>query len=114
MKLLNYDLHYSHILQSELQPTNYYISVILLNELEPRIQYYSSVWHIRKFQPEDVAQELRSHLWQRLNQNKYDSAKSAITTWGNFVIRNKLFDLTHPKRNKKDLLDADGRTFLPL
>ena len=71
-----------------------------LKEINPLLVHYSK-YKIRGMDSEDIAQELRIHLWQVFNQ--YDKKKSIFNTWANKVLRNKVIDLT---RRKKDTLDC--------
>ena len=71
-----------------------------LEVLEPVTIYYSKKYRIWGLDWEDVAQEVRIHLWRKLKY--YDITKSALKTWATKVIRNKIIDLS---RKKKDLID---------
>ncbi len=70
-----------------------------LEALEPVIIFYSKRYKIWGLDWEDIAQELRIHLWFKLKH--YDITKSSIKTWATKVIHNKIIDLS---RKKKDLL----------
>lgn len=53
---------------------------------------------------EDVAQELRMHLWKKMD--KYNPNVASLRTWAQMVMRNRLKDMS---RKKKELLDSDRR-----
>jgi RNA polymerase sigma factor (sigma-70 family) len=57
---------------------------------------------------EDVAQELRLHLWNKLHN--YDPRKKGLRTWAQQVMRNKLIDMS---RKKKEILDSPKREEYP-
>ena len=46
---------------------------------------------IRGFDSEDLAQELRLHLWRKLD--RYDPTKAGFRTWANRVMNNRLKDM---------------------
>lgn len=58
--------------------------------------------------PEDIAQELRMHLWNKIHL--YDPGKASIRTWSQRVMRMRLIDMS---RKKKELLDSDLREMYP-
>ena len=91
---------------------DYYI--FLLSELEPRIEYYSNTYKVRGMDVDDLAQELRLHLWKVTKKNKYLPTKAKIQSWGNVVIRRKIWNLTDPRKYKRDKLDCDGRVHIPI
>lgn len=53
---------------------------------------------------EDIAQELRMHLFNKLH--KYHPGKKALRTWAQQVMRNRLIDMS---RKKKEALDSENR-----
>lgn len=55
-------------------------------------------YYINGLESDDIAQELRMHLWRRLP--KYDPMKGKIETWGHMVVENKARDL-----HKKKVID---------
>ena len=99
--------HYKHYFIGKFDRTLFY-----LDRLEPRIKYYSDTMWFRGLDKDDLAQELRFHLWKILS--KYNPDLSKIESWGNVVIQRKIWNLTNPSKYKRDQLDANGRTRLPL
>ncbi len=71
-----------------------------LEALEPTTIFYSKKYRIWGLDWEDVAQEIRIHLWRKLKL--YDVTRSSVKTWATKVIKNKIIDLS---RKKKDLMD---------
>ncbi len=60
---------------------------------------------------EDVAQELRMHLWNKLHL--YHPGKAGLRTWAQRVMRMKLIDMSQgPKRSRREILDSDRRAFI--
>jgi len=67
--------------------------------------------YIRGFDSEDLAQELRMHLWRKLD--KYDPSKASFRTWANMVMRNRLKDIhRRTVMPRRDLL-TDKETVFP-
>jgi len=60
--------------------------------LEGYIISASNRYHVEGFDAEDIAQELRLHLWKKLHL--YNPTIGTIETWGYRVISNKVRDLS--------------------
>ena len=71
----------------------------MLEELEPTIIKLAKSYKIPPLEWEDIAQELRIHLWE--NRAKYNPKKSEYKNWAYIVCRNKLRDLARHWRAKK-------------
>jgi DNA-directed RNA polymerase specialized sigma24 family protein len=56
---------------------------------------------------DDVAQELRLHLWRKLHL--YHPGKAGLRTWAQRVMRMRLIDMS---RKKKEILDSDRRAHI--
>lgn len=57
---------------------------------------------------DDIAQEMRIHLWRKLD--RYHPGKAGLRTWANRVMRMRLIDLS---RRRKELLDHEDRDHYP-
>jgi RNA polymerase sigma factor (sigma-70 family) len=64
--------------------------ILAMQELEKKIVCSACYYHIYGYDAEDLAQELRLHLWKKLHTWK---KKSSIKTWAERVIRNYLYNL---------------------
>lgn len=58
-------------------------------------------YYVDGYESDDIAQELRMHLWKKLH--KYDPTKGKIETWGRLVLENKARDMY-----KKKMLEMGG------
>ena len=77
-----------------------------LFSLEPDIRRSARGWKIPGLEEQDIEQELRIHLYNKLP--KYNPYKSQLNTWATTVMRNRRIDL---KRRANDLLDSPLRVF---
>ena len=77
-----------------------------LFSLEPDIRMFARGWKIPGLEEQDIEQELRIHLYNKLP--KYNPYKSQLRTWASTVMRNRRIDL---KRRANDLLDSPMRVF---
>lgn len=59
--------------------------------LDKFVVYEARGHKIHGYTCDDLAQELRLHIWKNLH--KYNPYKSNLKTWANNVMRNKLIDL---------------------
>jgi RNA polymerase sigma factor (sigma-70 family) len=62
-----------------------------MRAMENYIISTSNKYWIEGFDADDVAQELRMHLWRRIP--KYNPTKGTIETWGYQVVVNRARDL---------------------
>lgn len=97
--------------------TQYRIEVANYAENAMQLIEYDIDWLCRKFtvknmDPDDLAQELRLHVWRKLD--KYDPRRCSFRVWAKQIMRNRIYDL-HRKTKKKniDMLDAPQRAMLP-
>lgn len=63
----------------------------LLQQLEPDVFLFARSRKIPGMDMDDVAQELRFHLFKKLHL--FNPTKSSLRTWGWMVMRNKLISL---------------------
>jgi len=63
--------------------------------LEGYIIGASNRYHVEGFDAEDVAQELRLHVWKKMHL--YNPTIGTIETWGYRVITNRVRDLARRK-----------------
>jgi RNA polymerase sigma factor (sigma-70 family) len=81
-----------------------------MNALEGYIIQVSRNYWVEGFDSEDIAQELRLHLWRKIKN--YDPTKGTIETWGRKVLVNRVRDLyrrTDPLCNEhKQLEEKDA------
>lgn len=75
-----------------------------MQSIEYVIVYETQQHAIRGFEPDDVAQELRIHLWNKIHL--YDPVKANFKTWSMRVIHNKIIDMASLRG---DLLDPHNR-----
>lgn len=87
-----------HIKKLKYHPDNY--SLRMMQSIEPTIIHESKQHYIAGYDREDVAQELRLHLWKKIHL--YNPKLANFKTWSMQVIHNKLIDL-HDLRS--DVLD---------
>ena len=71
----------------------------MFKQFEPTIIKLAKTYNIPPLTWEDIAQELRLHLW--LKRGQYDPKKSAYQTWATKVCRNKIKDLA--KKYSKEI-----------
>ena len=67
----------------------------------------------RRLDPEDLAQELRIHVWNKLHT--YNPTKASFRTWLWRVMNSKVIDLTRVKNYKIELfftIDDPNEDFL--
>jgi len=61
----------------------------------------SKTYKIPFLEPDDIAQELRIHLW--LKRDKYDPKRAKYNTWATKVCKRKIWELArYYKRNNRD------------
>lgn len=60
-------------------------------QFEPTIIKLAKTYNIPPLEWQDIAQELRLHLW--LKREQYNPQKSAYQTWATRVCKNKIKDL---------------------
>jgi len=70
-----------------------------LKEFDSIIINEARKWRIPGLSWEDIAQEVRIHLWQK--ENLHDVAKSSYKTWANKVMRNCICNLLRDSDTKK-------------
>ncbi len=70
-----------------------------LEQFESTIIKLAKTYHIPPLEWEDIAQELRIHLW--LKRDKFDSQKREYKNWAYIVCRNKIRDLARYYQRKK-------------
>lgn len=85
-----------------------------LELLEKDICYLSYEIRVAGLSPEDVAQELRIHLWNKLHL--YNHNKAGLRAWAQAVMRRKLVDLGRGTYNRRtgvpnDILDSPLRAW---
>ena len=78
-----------------------------LDAIEKDICYEAGKNYIYGMGKEDIAQELRAHIFSKIGN--YDPTKSNFRTWAIRVMKNKIIDLS---RKKKDKLDSEQRTHI--
>jgi RNA polymerase sigma factor (sigma-70 family) len=88
-----------------------------LNKIEPQIVQMAKNYLIPGQATEDIAQELRLHIWSKLPL--YDPKKGKVKNWAYVVCRNKLADMqtkshSQKTRKKQDLLDIGSTRLKPL
>lgn len=104
MKRINYFINYSPN-----EEIFFDWRIQALNMLEPSVLFYCQYPGLEKkkgLEFDDIAQELRFHLWKNLNSWHN---KSSLRTWADRVLRNKLIDLS---RTKRELLDSSLREYM--
>lgn len=74
---------------------------LFMRNMENYVINCAKRYYIDGYDSDDVAQELRMHLWRQLP--KYDPTRGKIETWGRRVLENKARDLY-----KKKKLEIDG------
>jgi DNA-directed RNA polymerase specialized sigma24 family protein len=70
-----------------------------MDELEKMISLFVKNNSISGFDDDDLAQELRIHLWNRLPS--YDPTKSGLRTWSKHLLDRKIIDLYRFSQRKK-------------
>ena len=75
-------------------------TLMFLEYIEPDVKLYARNYHIKGMDFDDVAQELRYHLWKKMH--KYNPYRGSPRTWSWRVMRNKLTDMS---RKRLDWLD---------
>lgn len=79
-----------------------------MEKAERLIVLKANKYNIPGYTSEDLAQELRIHLWDKLE--KYHPVKAGLDTWLNRVLSNHLINMSvRAKRKNRDILD-DPRT----
>lgn len=82
----------------------------ILQSLEPDIKAKSCRCRIAGMDSDDIAQELRIHIWQSID--KYNPKRGSIRTWANTIMRNKIINLALAKKdpldNALDINDISG------
>lgn len=75
---------------------------------EPTLIKLAKTYKIGDLEPDDVAQELRIHLW--LNRDKYDR-KKPYNNWAFICCKNRIKDLARyferQKRDKKKVISIE-------
>lgn len=86
----------------EYQPDNY--TLRMLKSIESTIVFESQQHRINGYDPDDVAQELRMHLFNKIHL--YDPTKNAnFKTWAMKVIHNRIINLNNLR---SDYLDPNN------
>jgi DNA-directed RNA polymerase specialized sigma24 family protein len=86
----------------------------VLNELEKYIVYESCQNKIYGLEPDDIAQELRVLLWNKLPTWQ---GRSNVRTWANKVMKNKIKDIRKfvtKTQKRKDYLSEPFENFINL
>lgn len=83
-------------------------AMLAMEIIEDLVLMMSNQYRINGLDVNDVAQELRLHIWRKLD--KYDPNKASFKTWARRVMRNKLTDLAGRKESYKDMLDGPERS----
>lgn len=81
---------------------------LAMQMVEPDIFYKAAMSNIRGMDSDDIAQELRLHIWKKIHRGRYDPRKAGFRAWAKRVIANKIKDL-HRKTQRvgRDALDDD-------
>lgn len=86
-------------------------SLKIMQEVEGYVVMFALQHRLPGLEPEDVAQELRLHLWRRLPS--YDPRKASPKSWARTVLWRKVIDLSAPisghTRSRREPLDAHER-----
>jgi RNA polymerase sigma factor (sigma-70 family) len=75
----------------------------MLENFDQTIVKLAKTYNIPPLEWQDIAQELRLHLWE--NRNKYDKSKGSYEDWAYIVCRNKIRDLARQYNNEPISLD---------
>ena len=70
-----------------------------LEQFDPTIIKLAKTYRIEPLEWQDLAQELRIHLW--LKRSQYNPQKSAYQTWATKICKNKIKDLA--KKYSKEI-----------
>jgi DNA-directed RNA polymerase specialized sigma24 family protein len=75
---------------------------LFLEMIEPYIKTFSYQYKIPGLYSDDIAQELRFFVWRKID--KYNPMLSSPKTWSVRVMKNRIYDLSNPKKYKKDMI----------
>lgn len=78
---------------------DFLVLFILMEDFDKTIIKLAKAFKIPPLEWEDVAQELRIHLWK--NRHKYDPQKGKYKNWAYIICRNKLRNLAEYWRAQK-------------
>ena len=81
----------------------------LFDFLAPKLKTYFIQNGFRSENSEELAQEVLSNVWSK--SDKYDSSKSAVSTWVYTIARNKKIDFLR-KTSRVKINEDDVREFL--
>lgn len=73
----------------EYRPLNYSHQALQL--LEEDVSLFSCQWYVKGLDINDLAQELRLHLWLKLPT--YDPTRASLRTWSWRIIKNHIMNL---------------------
>jgi RNA polymerase sigma factor (sigma-70 family) len=85
------------------QDGGYSDKIMQLLEKEIRSICKQDSYQVRGMSPNDIAQELRLHLWNKIPL--YDPRKSSLKTWAYKVFNNKIKDLKRNTFRNKRYID---------
>ena len=72
---------------------------------EPKILYHARINKFPSMDADDIAQELRLHLFEKLKH--YDPQKGTLLTWTDRVLRNRIISIWRVKnKQSRDAMDA--------
>jgi RNA polymerase sigma factor (sigma-70 family) len=81
-----------------------------MQQSELYISWFCRNYFIPNWEMDDLAQELRLHLWKKLD--RYDPAKSTFKSWSKRILRNKVIDLIRTANKQgHDFLDNPNRCY---
>ena len=76
-----------------------------LTQFEPTIIKLAKTYRIEPLEWQDIAQELRLHLW--LKRDKFDPKKASYENWAYITCKNKIKDLArYYKREKRAIKEV--------
>ena len=85
-------------------------SEIAIRSIEKDVQYLAWKWYIPNYTNDEIAQELRLRVWEKISLYSIESGVS-FRTWANVLMKNRLKNLLRAQMNQSR---GEGALLLPL
>ena len=85
-------------------------SEIAIRSIEKDVQYLAWKWYIPNYTNDEIAQELRLRVWEKISLYSIESGVS-FRTWANVLMKNRLKNILRAQMNQSR---GEGALLLPL
>jgi len=85
-------------------------SELAIISIEKDVQYLAWKWYIPNYTNDEIAQELRLRVWEKISLYSTESGVS-FRTWANVLMKNRLKNLLRAQMNQSR---GEGALLLPL